>query len=90
MKLEKEITRLQEKYDENGFDCSSLIKLKRIESAVDSVIKQKEERIKELEEIGSEMSSKIESYMCGYGTQEAGYKEGRKLVKGWKELIKKP
>jgi len=34
----KEITRLQEKYDENGYDVSPLIKLQRIESHVDSVI----------------------------------------------------
>ena len=35
----KEITRLQEKYDENGYDCSPIIKLQRIEATVDSVIK---------------------------------------------------
>lgn len=33
--LEKEITRLQEKYDENGYDCTPLIKLLRIEQHVD-------------------------------------------------------
>ena len=31
----KEITRLQEKYDENGYDCSPMIKLQRIEQHVD-------------------------------------------------------
>jgi ribosomal protein S15P/S13E len=36
----KEITRLQEKYDENGYDASPLIKLQRIESHIDSVINQ--------------------------------------------------
>lgn len=35
----KEITRLQEKYDENGYDCSPVIKLKRIESHFDCFIK---------------------------------------------------
>ena len=35
----KEVTRLQEKYDENGYDCSPMIKLQRIEATVDSVIK---------------------------------------------------
>ena len=34
----KEITRLQEKYDENGYDCSPLIKLQRIEQHVDMAI----------------------------------------------------
>ena len=34
----KEITRLQEKYDENGYDCSSIIKLQRIEQHVDMAI----------------------------------------------------
>lgn len=37
--LVKEITRLQEKYDENGYSCSPIIKLQRIEATVDSVIK---------------------------------------------------
>jgi cell division protein FtsB len=36
--LKAEITRLQEKYDENGYDVSPMIKLKRIESTIDSVI----------------------------------------------------
>lgn len=34
----KEITRLQEKYDENGYDCSPMIKLQRIEQHVDMAI----------------------------------------------------
>jgi len=34
----KEITRLQEKYDENGYDCSTMIKLQRIEQHVDMAI----------------------------------------------------
>ena len=34
----KEITRLQEKYDENGYDCSPTIKLQRMEQHIDSVI----------------------------------------------------
>jgi hypothetical protein len=34
----KEITRLQEKYDENGYDCSLMIKLQRIEQHVDMAI----------------------------------------------------
>ncbi len=37
--VKKEITRLQEKYDENGYDCSPMIKLKRIESHVDMAFK---------------------------------------------------
>ena len=34
----KEITRLQEKYDENGYDCSPMIKLQRIKQHVDMAI----------------------------------------------------
>jgi hypothetical protein len=34
----KEITRLQEKYDENGYDCSPMIKLQRIEQHIDMAI----------------------------------------------------
>ena len=34
----KEITRLQEKYDENGYDCLPMIKLQRIEQHVDMAI----------------------------------------------------
>ena len=34
-----EITRLQEKYDENGYDCTPLIKLMRIEDRIDSVLR---------------------------------------------------
>ena len=34
----KEITRLQEKYDENGYDCSPMIKLQRIEQHVNMAI----------------------------------------------------
>jgi hypothetical protein len=34
----KEITRLQEKYDENGYDYSPMIKLQRIEQHVDMAI----------------------------------------------------
>ena len=34
----KEITRLQEKYDENGYDCSPMTKLQRIEQHVDGTI----------------------------------------------------
>lgn len=33
--LRKEITRLQEKYDENGYDFSPMVKLQRIEQHVD-------------------------------------------------------
>ena len=36
--LVKEITRLQEKYDENGYDYPPLLKLKRIEAHVDMTI----------------------------------------------------
>lgn len=36
--VNKEITRLQEKYDENGYDCPPIIKLQRIEAHIDSVI----------------------------------------------------
>ena len=35
----REITRLQEKYDENGYDSSPMIKLQRIEQHVDSTLK---------------------------------------------------
>lgn len=35
-----EITRLQEKYDENGYDCPPLIKLQRMEQHIDSAIEQ--------------------------------------------------
>ncbi len=48
--LEKEITRLQEKYDESGFDCSPLIKLQRIEQHVDAAIdmfSKENERLKD-------------------------------------------
>ena len=34
----KEITRLQEKYDENGYDCSPMIKLQRMEQHIDATI----------------------------------------------------
>ena len=34
----KEITRLQKKYDENGYDCSPIIKLQRIEQHIDMAI----------------------------------------------------
>lgn len=36
--LRKEITRLQEKYDENGYDFSPMVKLQRIEQHVDYLI----------------------------------------------------
>lgn len=34
----KEIKRLQEKYDENGYDLPPMIQLKRIENYVDSTL----------------------------------------------------
>ena len=40
--LRKEITRLQEKYDENGYDFSPMVKLQRIEQHVDYLISLKD------------------------------------------------
>lgn len=37
--LHDKITQLQEKYDENGYDCSPIIKLQRIESHIDAALK---------------------------------------------------
>ena len=39
IKLAEEITRLQQKYDENGYDLPSLIKLQRIEQRIDMAFK---------------------------------------------------
>lgn len=39
VELLKEITRLQEKYDENGYDCSPIVKLQRIEQHIDTALK---------------------------------------------------
>lgn len=47
--LEAEITRLQVKYDENGYDCETLIKLKRMEGHIDASFKIWAERVDELE-----------------------------------------
>lgn len=41
--LRKEITRLQEKYDENGYDHSPIMKLQRIEQHIDAILKIKAE-----------------------------------------------
>jgi hypothetical protein len=41
--LDKEITRLQEKYDENGYDYSSLIKLQRIDDYFSFMLKEKQD-----------------------------------------------
>src|SRR6478736_4306871 len=38
--LEIEITRLQEKYDENGYDANSIIKLSRMEDHIDSSFRE--------------------------------------------------
>jgi len=52
--LEEAITRLQEKYDENGYDWSPIIKLQRIEQHVDMVIniyKEQVERMYSLDDL---------------------------------------
>lgn len=69
------ITKMQEKYDENGYDCSPLIKLQRIESDIDctlnaylistqklqSELSAANERIKELIEEKQRMSFMIQN-----------------------------
>lgn len=39
IQLSEEITRLQQKYDENGYDYPSLIKLQRMEQHIDMAFK---------------------------------------------------
>jgi hypothetical protein len=39
IQLAEEITRLQQKYDENGYDLPSLIKLQRMEQHIDMAFK---------------------------------------------------
>lgn len=47
-KLCREVTRLQEKYDENGYDCSPIIKLQRMESHIDSGYNIYQEQVRQL------------------------------------------
>lgn len=48
VKICNEITRLQEKYDENGYACSPIIKLQRIEDSIDTSLRIYASRFKNL------------------------------------------
>lgn len=61
--IHKEITRLQEKYDENGYEANPLIKLQRIEQHIDLTFEiYKNLAQRKLEEIEKWCDEKIKEY----------------------------
>ena len=83
--LKSEITRLQEKYDENGYDFQPLIKLQRIEQHIDMALKILQAKSKEevenfftwLDDYGEalpEMIKKvgIRGLLAAFGKEEEG------------------
>jgi hypothetical protein len=59
--IEKDITRLQEKYDENGYDCSMIIKLQRIEDRVDSTLLTYSNELKDLKKSILDLKENLET-----------------------------